>query len=76
MDEKLVVRAHVVEDLYYSGKRFIHLDLIPTDKDPTHKRQIFQDRKDIPSELPEGTLTFYLPDPLRGAIVFFPWRPD
>lgn len=73
LEGKKLVDVRVIEATLPDHDRYIRLCLYPSLADrPTHKIEIIPDRKNYRGDSQVGTLSFPMPVPLRGVLVFKP----
>lgn len=70
--KRIWVRAEVKKKTMPDCKEFLYVDLYPTEERLTHDRKIFEHSKDVPAELPEGSMQFDTYGHIHGSLVFVP----
>ncbi len=74
--ERIWVSAEVYEKTMEDGKKFIYVDLRPTDAPHlTYEMKVYQDESLMPEVMPEDATVFACPGEVKGVIAFLPRPP-
>ena len=69
--DEIVAEAQMWRTELPDGRKFVHIDLNPTELGATRYVRILPNKEDKP-DLPKGTYVRSLPHPMQAAVAFVP----